>query len=53
MSPKPATQAEFKRLTIRMIRLQDDFRALEDQVTIIKRVLSRRAESASEPVSEE
>ncbi len=39
MSSQAATKADHKRLTIRMIRLQDEFRAVEDRVKIMESLL--------------
>ncbi len=43
MSEQP-TKSDYKRLTIRMIELKDEFRELEDRVEIMSGVLRKHAQ---------
>ncbi len=54
MSDSPATKQDIKRMNLRMVRLQDDFRSLEDLVKVISRVLERHSKALrDDPSSEE
>lgn len=42
MSDNRPTRADYKRLTVRMIRLQDEVRNIEDRLQVVMRHLSHR-----------